>query len=70
MHILKKNEFRGMLCLLFDTCAIRNRVVETISKAKIIMLSSKIWVAPDLPLPMRAEKKFRFELKRLVLSWS
>ena len=33
------------------------------------MNTSQIWIAPDLPIEMRAEKKFLFGLKRLLLTW-
>ena len=64
-----KGEFRGMLWMVFASQSQRDLVVEFLNKQKVAMTSRVIWVAPDLPLPMRVEKKFLFALKKLLLTW-
>ena len=44
-------------------------MVESLNKLRIAVTSRVVWVAPDLPLPMRVEKQFLFALKKLLLSW-
>ena len=64
-----KNEFRGMLWMVFACQSQRDFVVESLKKTKNAMTSRVVWVAPDLPLPMCVEKEFLFALKKLLLSW-
>ena len=64
-----KGEFKGLLWFKFDSCAARDKVVDVISKEQLSMQGSRIWIAPDSPLPVRVEKKFLFGLKKLLLSW-
>ena len=58
-----KGEFRGMLWMVFASQSQRDLVVESLNKQKVTMTSRVVWVAPDLPLPMRVEKKILFALK-------
>ena len=69
IRVYSKGDFKGMLWLVFDSSAVRDGVVETTWKAKLAMHASQIWIAPDLPIEMRAEKKILFGLIRLLLSW-
>ena len=64
-----KGEFRGMLWMAFESQSQHDLVVEALNKIKVAMTSRTVWIAPDLLLPMRVEKKFLFWLKRILLSW-
>ena len=64
-----KGEFKGLMWLKFDSGMTRDRVIELTSKAQLSMHHSRIWIAPDSPLPVRVEKKFLFSFKNLLLSW-
>ena len=54
----------------FETTAVRDRVAETLRKHKDSFPGSSIWCAADLPIAMRVEQKFLFQLKRLLIAWS
>ena len=64
-----KGEFRGMLWMVFASQSQRDVVVESLNKQKVAMTSRVVWVAPELPFPMRVKKKFLFALKKLLLTW-
>ena len=68
-RIYVKGEFRGMLWMVFASQSQRDLVVGSLNKQKVAMTSRVVWVALDLPLPMRVEKKFLFTLKKLLLTW-
>ena len=64
-----KSEFLSMLWMAFESQSQRDLVVEALNKTNVAMTSRINWIAPDLPLPMRVEKKFLFGLKRILLAW-
>ena len=55
--------------MFFESQSQRDLVLEYLYNIKTAMTSRIIWIAPDLPLPMRFEICFLCGLKRLLLSW-
>ena len=68
--IYSKGQFKGILWVKFESTAVRDRVAESLRKHKDSFPGSSIWCAADLPIAMRVERKFLFQLKRLLIAWS
>ena len=52
---------------MFDTYYVRDSVVDAIHNAKLVMEGTNVWIAPDLPLPQRAEKRFLLALTMQIV---